>query len=236
MTMWISKNLGGGFRIGTTIRTEPTQAELRRMEKYEFIKRAEKRMEAALEKYSMQSGYYITENNERQIYNMDEETLGKIEPYVKNFGDVLRLINDGGKLTEKRKEILLRAIYGVEELLSRENELSNLKCRLEKVYRFSVFCFPFFSGVSYIIIHNIFLIGAKEKSILWFSANILIFIACVWLKKLKLNAIINLIREKSRCPIRENVLRGDITLINLIMGMISFFLLYSSFMNVFGEN
>ena len=72
--MWISKNLGGGFRIGTTIRTEPTQAELRRMEKYEFIKRAEKRMEAALEKYSMQSGYYITENNERQIYNMDEET------------------------------------------------------------------------------------------------------------------------------------------------------------------
>ena len=71
---------------------------------------------------------------------------------------------------------------------------------------------------------------------MWFSANILIFIACVWLKKLKLNAIINLIREKSRCPIRENVLRGDITLINLIMGMISFFLLYSSFMNVFGDN
>ena len=37
MSMWISKSLGGGFRIGTSVRTYPTQAEIAREEKRNFI-------------------------------------------------------------------------------------------------------------------------------------------------------------------------------------------------------
>lgn len=48
MSMWISKSLGGGFRIGTSVRTYPTQAEIAREEKRNFIFSIKNRMKNAI--------------------------------------------------------------------------------------------------------------------------------------------------------------------------------------------
>lgn len=60
MSMWISKSLGGGFRIGTSVRTYPTQAEIAREEKRNFIFSIKNRMKNAILSYLMQEGYFIT--------------------------------------------------------------------------------------------------------------------------------------------------------------------------------
>ncbi|MEI3545753.1 MAG: hypothetical protein V8R23_05815 [Alphaproteobacteria bacterium] len=138
MTMWISKNLGGGFRIGTTIRTEPTQAELRRMAKENFVSMAKNRFAVAFLCYMMQNGYYVT--NMRHLYgvDIDDEILKPINKHLERFKDVMRLLDDGGSLTEKRKEIILKSIYGIEDILKPNNELKGLYDKLCDLKPFSL--------------------------------------------------------------------------------------------------
>lgn len=229
MGMWISKNLGGGFRIGTSIRTTPTQAELSRMAKFEFMARVKQRMNIALEKYSMQNGYYLTSRNKWQVLNIDEDISNKIKPHVMSFKDVMRLIDDGGNLTEKRKEILLRAVYGIEDLLTSKNELYVLKCKFEAAKDTSILCFLLLLIFSYLFIHCFHFIGAKAESILWLLSNIFIIASYFFLKKDRLSKIIREIKEKSLCPVGNEALGYDVTWKDFIVGTISFFVLLISF-------
>lgn len=232
MSMWISKNLGGGFRIGTSIRTTPTQAELSRMAKFEFIARVKQRMNIALEKYSMQNGYYLTGRNKWQVLNINEEISGKIKPYVMSFKDVMRLIDDGGNLTEKRKEALLRAVYGVEDLLISKNELYVLKCKFDAAKDTSILCLPLLLFFSSLLIHSFHFMDVKGKSILWLLSNIFIITAYFFLKKDRLSKVIREIKEKSLCPVSNESLGYDVTWKDFIVGTISFFILLISFVVV----
>lgn len=132
MGMWISKNLGGGFRIGTSIRTTPTQAELSRMAKEKFISTVKERFVNVFLSYMMQNGYYVTKM--RHLYGVDikDDVLEPVNRYLESFKDAMRLLDDGGNLTEKRKEILLRSVYGIEDLLLKNNKLKEQYIELNR--------------------------------------------------------------------------------------------------------
>lgn len=61
MVMWVSKSLGRGFRVGTTIRTRPTQAQLKILENAKFIENIQKRFREAFADYLLQNGYYVAD-------------------------------------------------------------------------------------------------------------------------------------------------------------------------------
>jgi hypothetical protein len=182
MTMWISKNLGGGFRIGTTIRTGPTQAELRRMEKEVFISTVKDRFASVFLKYMMQNGYYVTKMQHLHGVDIEDKILEPINGYLDNFKDVMRLLDDGGSLTEKRKEILLRSVYGIEDILAKNNKLMELYFELKKLEKFS---WSTGAGISLFLL---FICGLTSfplqlKNIVWLVLCVLVYLVIALLRR-----------------------------------------------------
>lgn len=153
MVMWVSKNLGHGFKVGTTIRTQPTQAQLKLLDNAKFIENIQKRFREALTDYLMQNGYYIGDMRDLAGQEIEDDVYNPIRHSLDEFKDVMRLIQDGGSLTEKRKERLLQAIYNIEDLLKSENKLKNLKQKCEQLNQISILAIP---GISIIVALFIF--------------------------------------------------------------------------------
>lgn len=107
MVMWISKNLGGGFRIGTTIRTTPTREELSHLKKVQFISTVKERLANAFLLYLMQNGYYVTQMKHLKDVEIDDDVFNPVSKFIKNFKETMQLLEDGGNLTEKGKKCYL---------------------------------------------------------------------------------------------------------------------------------
>ena len=132
MVMWVSKSLGRGFRVGTTIRTRPTQAQLKILENAKFIENIQKRFREAFADYLLQNGYYVADMQDLAGAEIEDDVYNPVKISLDEFKDVMRLIQDGGNLTEKRKERLLKSVYGIEDLLTSKNTLKELREKFNK--------------------------------------------------------------------------------------------------------
>ncbi len=180
--MWISKGLGHGFRVGTTIRTRPTQAQLKILDNAKFIENIQKRFRDAFTDYLMQNGYYVDDMRDLAEKEIDDDVYNPIRQSVDEFKDVMRLIQDGGSLTEKRKERLLNSVYGVEDLLTGKNKLKELKTELNnnKPQSFLLAALLSFLGMIFIIPQDF---SGINKEIANFLKSIILFmwsLACIY--------------------------------------------------------
>lgn len=174
MVMWISKNLDGGFRIGTTIRTTPTREELSHLKKVQFISVVKERLANAFLSYLMQNGYYVTQMKHLKGVDIDDGIFNPVSKFIKNFKETMQLLEDGGNLTEKRKEVLLKSIYGIEELLSSKNELKELHFKREQLQPLS-WKIAFF--ISFLLLFSVSKFNMPEHIgiLIWFFLSIVIF-------------------------------------------------------------
>lgn len=203
MVMWISKNLGGGFRIGTTIRTTPTREELSHLKKVQFISTVKERLANAFLLYLMQNGYYVTQMKHLKDVEIDDDVFNPVSKFMKNFKETMQLLEDGGNLTEKRKEVLLKSIYGIEELLSSKNELKELHFKKEQLKPLS-WKVAFF--ISFLLLFFVLKLNLPEHIgvLVWFFLSIVIF-SFVKYRRMKCfgkkNVIFEEIKKKARVVI-----------------------------------
>jgi hypothetical protein len=100
--------VGGRFRSsGGRGRSGPTQAELRKQEREEFLDSTQSQFESLVHQYSLMSGYLEL--------TPGDEPYRSIGPIAEEFEYIQRLVRDGGALTANRKEKLLNSIYFMEE-------------------------------------------------------------------------------------------------------------------------
>lgn len=153
MVMWVSKSLGHGFRVGTTIRTRPTQAQLKILDNAKFIENIQKRFREAFTDYLLQNGYYVADMHDLAGAEIEDDVYNPVKTSLDEFKDVMRLIQDGGNLTEKRKERLLKSVYGIEDLLTSKNTLKKLKQKYDQLSPVSILAIP---GISIIVAAFVF--------------------------------------------------------------------------------
>lgn len=192
MSMWISKSLGGGFRIGTSVRTYPTQAEIACEEKRNFIFSIKNRMKNAILSYLMQEGYFITRLEDLTDLEIEQEVERKIEKSLKEFKEVMRLIDDGGNLTEKRKERLLNAVYGIEDVLTEENALKKLGQHLDDAPPISM---ALALGYSFLTLLGCFILSIPEEVACFLLSILVPFIFFIVIRK-----------KRNREQIRDNII------------------------------
>lgn len=126
MFVGFSKNLGNGFRVGiggnlnsSTRSNKPTQRELQKLERQEFLDRINENFNDALADCLLAQGIFPDFELDPNIksYTEIDETIRIKEEFSKLF----RVTNDGGRFTGKRKEELLLLLYEIQDIFSKLN-------------------------------------------------------------------------------------------------------------------
>lgn len=135
--MWfgISKGLGGGVRVGigtrigggrrargssTGGRRRPTQAELQKQEKEQFLERSHKRALELGEEYATSRGVLIKAADVQD--SLEHSVFAPTKDHLEKVFREYRMVKDGGPLTAKRRETILNGLYVVEALLDEATE------------------------------------------------------------------------------------------------------------------
>lgn len=104
--------VGGRFRSsGGGRRSGPTQTELRKQEREEFLDSTQSQFDSLVHQYSLVNGYLELKPG--------DDPYRSIGPIAEQFEYIQRLVRDGGALTANRKEKLLNSIYFMEERVAR---------------------------------------------------------------------------------------------------------------------
>ena len=117
----LSKNIGGGFRVGVggriggSRRRGPSQRELAIQEKAAFLDRTKSSFDALMQEYCMSHGYLVIA---KDFPKLQEDCVTRIYDIVSEFYSAQRLVRDGGPLTAKRREKILESIYAMEEAVA----------------------------------------------------------------------------------------------------------------------
>lgn len=134
----ISKNLDKEFLVGIALPfiTEPNTSK-REQANEKFIREARGRVERAMLNYFFSHGILVTTGT---MYRLNEETLGgisepieSIEQNIKTIGDAVRMFNDTGGITQPTKEKMMRNVYEIERVLSKNSGSSNIKNRVNSL-------------------------------------------------------------------------------------------------------
>lgn len=135
--MWfgISKGLGGGVRVGVGTRIgsgrrargssaggrrRPTQAELQKHEKEQFLERSHKRALELGEEYATAKGILVKSVDVQD--SLDHPVYAFVKDHLEKVFREHRMVKDGGPLTAKRRETILNGLYAVEGLLDEATE------------------------------------------------------------------------------------------------------------------
>lgn len=91
-----------------------------KLEKYEFLKNINERMNIAFSRYLINKGIYFSnlEDYKKVKIDVSDENIEKnaeIKRALLEYQENVRLVNDGGNLTSKRKDIFLNSIYKIED-------------------------------------------------------------------------------------------------------------------------
>jgi hypothetical protein len=119
MYVGISKKIGGvrvgvGTKLGSGV-TSNDKAE----ERQEIIDNLNKRFNLLMTKYSISLGYVVSPES---FLNLNIPEVDLIKNEGKEFIELNRLTNDGGRLTPKRKETMLQTIYHLEDVIKNNNQ------------------------------------------------------------------------------------------------------------------
>lgn len=108
----------GGFKISTdnllSSSKSPNTRELAQQEKSKFIKKVKSDFEQLIKLYCLLKGYWVTDA--RDHTKLSNNAIKDIKPVIKKFYHHMNLVNDGGNLTSKRKDIFLESIYFMKDI------------------------------------------------------------------------------------------------------------------------
>ncbi|RLT90987.1 hypothetical protein [Ketobacter sp. GenoA1] len=162
--MWVgfSKSLGGGFRVGVGTRiggrssrrrSGPTQAQIAKLEKAQFIKNIAEESNQSLQEY-------LVNNNidpvfaERKKLDLDDllgkgDTASQYQKFkasISEVNEIISKVNYGGNLTASRKDRLVDLVFELREIVGESgpglNELAtqiSKKSEKTSIITFSVF-------------------------------------------------------------------------------------------------
>lgn len=116
----VSKSIGAGFRVGvggrlgSRKRAGPTQKELQRQEKDQFLETTKATFEDLLTRWFVYQGHLVLPDDALKVNSEEAE---RIRPIAEAFFRAQRIVRDGGSLTAKRREDMLESIYALEGLV-----------------------------------------------------------------------------------------------------------------------